>query len=58
MDYDTLAPGTLRLIPLECQLTDWKADYTGMQQEMFYGDVPDFNEVLATVKAFEDKFNF
>ena len=57
MDYDILKPGKLRLIPLEDQIPAWKADYTGMQQEMFYGDVPDFSEVLATVKAFEDKFN-
>jgi hypothetical protein len=28
-----------------------------MQQEMFFGDVPDFKTVLATVKAFEDRFN-
>ncbi|MEX0324006.1 MAG: nucleotidyl transferase AbiEii/AbiGii toxin family protein [Puniceicoccaceae bacterium] len=57
MDYETLIPGKLRLIPLEEQMPDWKVDYTGMQQEMFYGDVPDFSEVLATVKAFEVKFN-
>lgn len=57
MDYDTLAQGQLRLVPLENQIPDWKIDYSGMQQEMFYGDVPDFSEVLATVKAFEVKFN-
>lgn len=57
MDYDTLTAGKLRLIPLEDQLSGWQADYKGMQQEMFYGDVPGFSDILATVKAFEDEFN-
>lgn len=57
MDYETLMPGKLRLVPPESQTADWKADYSGMQQEMFYGDVPDFDEILETVKAFEEKFN-
>jgi hypothetical protein len=57
LNYETLAPGQLRIVPLEEQTADWMSDYTSMQQEMFYGDVPDFKTVLATVKAFEDRFN-
>jgi len=57
MDYDSLAPGSLRLVPLEDQIANWEADYTGMQREMFYGDVPDFDDVLTTVKSFQERFN-
>ena len=57
MDYSTLAPGQLRLIPDENQTADWRSDYAGMQREMFFGEVPDFDEVLATVKVFENVFN-
>ena len=57
MDYETLAPGKLRLIPREDQMADWKNDYTSMQREMFYGDVPTFDEVLKVVENFQKQFN-
>ena len=57
MDYETLAPGKLRLIPREDQMADWRNDYTGMQREMFYGDVPTFDEVLKVVENFQKQFN-
>jgi hypothetical protein len=57
MDYDTLAPSTLRMLPRDDQIADWRTDYTGMQQEMFYGEVPDFDAVLATVEQFQKAFN-
>jgi len=58
MDYGTLTPGTLRLVPPDHYMSDWRNDYNDMQEEMFYGDgVPDFDEVLSKVKHFQDKFN-
>ena len=57
MDYDSLSPGTLRIVPLDDQIPDWKADYLGMQREMFYGDVPNFDDVLTAVKSFQERFN-
>jgi hypothetical protein len=57
MDYDTLAPGTLRMLPRDFQIADWRSDYAGMQQEMFYGEVPDFDSVLHTVEQFQNAFN-
>ena len=57
MDYGKLAPGQLRLVPLVDQMADWRRDYVGMQREMFYGDVPDFDAVLSAVEAFQDSFN-
>ena len=57
MDYDTLRPGALRVQPLPGQLSAWRADYKEMRKEMFYGEVPDFDEILKVVGAFEQSFN-
>jgi len=57
MDYSTLTLGQIRLIPRDDQMADWKSDYAGMQQEMFYGEVPSFEEVLKVVQEFQEAFN-
>ncbi len=56
-DYATLSPGQLRLVPTEEQLADWQSDYRNMQQEMFFGEVPTFEQILTAVGAFQDSFN-
>lgn len=57
MDYKTLRRGSLRVLPLANQLTAWQTDYQSMQAEMFFGDVPRFNEILRVVGEFERNFN-
>jgi hypothetical protein len=57
VDYSTLNPGQLRLLPAEADRPDWQADYEGMRQEMFYGDVPTFDEILAVVGEFQARLN-
>ncbi len=57
VDYATLVPGQLRLIPTESELLKWRSDYNNMQQEMFYGEVPDFDEIIKVVGRFQDTFN-
>ncbi len=57
MDYSTLAPGKLRLVPTVDQLPDWRSDYANMQQEMFYGEVPSFDDIIDTVRRFQDEAN-
>ena len=57
MDYSTLTPGQLRLLPREDQMADWRSDYAGMQQEMFYGEVPSFEQVIRVVQEFQKAFN-
>lgn len=52
MDYTTLVPGQLRLLPREAQLNVWRADYAGMQAEMFYGEVPSFDDIMNVVGEF------
>ena len=56
-DYSTLAIGQLRLVPAEADQPAWQADYENMQGEMFYGDVPTFDEILAVVGDFQTKLN-
>jgi hypothetical protein len=57
MDYTTMRRGSLRVVPPAEQLKDWAADYQAMGTEMFFGPVPDFDEVMKTVGDFERRFN-
>ncbi len=57
VDYDTLRPGDLRILPQDDQLAEWRNDYIGMQSEMFFGPVPKFDEMLSVIEAFQNEFN-
>jgi len=57
MDYATLRRGSLRLVPRDDQVSAWRQDYRTMQFEMFFGDVPTFDEILRVVAEFEAGFN-
>ena len=57
MDYSTIKPGSLRIIPLDDQISDWLSDYKGMQTEMFYGEIPKFEIILSTIRAFQNEYN-
>lgn len=57
MDYRTLRKGSLRLVPLDEQMTEWRQDYQSMSGEMFFGEVPTFEEVIQAVDDFERAFN-
>jgi hypothetical protein len=57
MDYGTLRKGSLRIVPLEGHVGEWRQDYEAMRGEMFFGEVPAFDEVLRVVGEFERTFN-
>jgi hypothetical protein len=57
VDYDTLCPGRLRLVPPDEQLGDWSSDYAAMKDEMFFGDAPAFEDIIRIVREFQDSFN-
>ena len=57
VDYATLRQGTLRLVPPEDRLRDWRLDYQKMSEEMFFGEVPPFDKVISAVREFERTFN-
>jgi hypothetical protein len=57
VDYATLVPGKLRLVPTDAQLQNGRSDYANMQQEMFYGKVPSFDEIIDVIRQFQNTFN-
>lgn len=57
MDYTTLARGSLRLVPPDEQVNEWRQDYRAMQTEMFFGEVPTFDDILRVVGEFAARFN-
>jgi len=57
MDYNTLKRRSLRLIPPQDEIAKWKQDYSAMRGVMFFGEEPDFEEILEVVRNFEKVFN-
>jgi predicted nucleotidyltransferase component of viral defense system len=57
VDYSTLKPGSLRLIPPPDHLAYWQEDYRAMRQSMFFGETPELQEILDAVGAFERRAN-
>ncbi len=57
MDYGTLIRGKLRLIPQPEREVEWRRDYLAMSREMFFGEVPEFDEVLGVIEDFQDSYN-
>jgi len=54
---DALRPGSLRLLPATERQQDWKRDYEAMRETMFFGEPPEFEEILRVVAEFEKRFN-
>lgn len=50
-------PGALRLVPAEDRRAAWRRDYDAMRDSMFFGETPEFAEILAVVGQFEKGFN-
>ena len=57
VDYSTHKPGTFRLTPPTHHLANWRSDYQAMLGPMFFGEVPDFDEIMKAVSEFEKTFN-
>ena len=53
----SFAPGFLRIVPVAERLVQWRRDYDAMRESMFFGEVPDFAEILSVVGRFEEDFN-
>jgi hypothetical protein len=54
---ESLGQGTLRLLPETDQRAAWGRDYAAMRESMFFGEAPDFIEILRVVGEFERRFN-
>lgn len=55
-NYDTAKIGTLRLSPNEAFVAQLKQDHESMA-EMFFGEPPDFEEILEGIKRIEEVIN-
>lgn len=53
----SFTPGSLRIVPADDRRAQWRRDYDAMRESMFFGETPDFAEVLAVVGRFEEGFN-
>lgn len=54
---ESLQPGSLRLVPTEERRPAWKRDYDAMRESMFFGEPPEFDEILRVVGEFQNAFN-
>lgn len=54
--YEEATKGALRVAPPEHRLQALRNDYAKMQQ-MFFGEPPGFEEILARLRQWEDEFN-
>ena len=55
--YDTLKPGTMRLVPPAEHVDFWRQDYEEMRRELFSGEVPKFDQMMEVVAQFEEHWN-
>lgn len=54
--YEEAAPGTLRLLPRDNQVSQLKNDYRQMQQ-MFFEEPPSFEHIIEKLRVVEDQIN-
>lgn len=56
VDYDALLQDGFTIIPQGAAHDAWHHDYDGMSRDMFYGEVPAFNDVMTAMEQFEQEF--
>jgi hypothetical protein len=54
--YDLAKKGTLRLVPDQYRIDELEKDYKAMQ-DMLFGDIPSFNEIMDSLRDLEKKTN-
>ena len=56
-DYDTLAPKTIKIVPPDNIISEWKEDYETMRETMIYGESLPFNKLIDKIKQLNDRIN-
>jgi hypothetical protein len=56
VEYDALLRDGFSIIPQGAAHDAWHHDYDGMSRDMFYGEVPAFNDVMTAMEQFEQEF--
>jgi len=57
LDYTAMAPGSFMLIPKLDRITSWNNDYQRFSEDMIYGEVPRFTELLGTLEILQSTLN-
>jgi len=56
VDYNTLLPATINIIPPDSVIDSWADDYAKMQS-MIYGESPTFNKIIDKIKQLNNRIN-
>jgi len=56
-DYSMLAPKTIKIVPPDNIIEDWKADYENMQNTIIYGESLSFNKLIDKIKQLNERIN-
>lgn len=57
VDYNLHQPQTINFIPPMEFIADWKEDYKIMQEQMIYGDSPDFDKLIDSLSVLNQYIN-
>lgn len=56
VDYATLVPNSLEMMPTDNQYSAWAQDYLEMQAEMFSDAPPAFGVIMSAIQQFQSEF--
>ena len=57
LDYDTLCPETLNIVPPASVIEQWKLDYENMRLHMIYGESEPFDMLVGNLTKLNTKIN-
>jgi len=55
--YSSAVKGSIRLVPQDAFLEELKTDYKQMHEDMLFGDVPSFEDILSQLAELEKRIN-
>ena len=56
-DYNTLSPATIRIIPPDTAIKEWRRDYETMRETMIYDDSLPFDKLISKLKQLNERIN-
>jgi predicted nucleotidyltransferase component of viral defense system len=56
-DYSTLAPKTVKIVPPENIIEQWKVDYENMRNTIIYGESLPFNKLIEKIRQLNERIN-
>ncbi len=57
VEYTSLTPEKIRIVPPAEVILEWEKDYKSMQEEMIFGDSIDFESLISRIKELNDRVN-